>query len=211
MKPNPPDFQEASCHGLRFYRSRHSSIRRLKKLYAPTLHGHRIWDSSWLLIDYLSCLGLPSGLKVMEVGCGWGLAGIFCAKSLRAALTSVDADPRVFPFLNLHADLNGVRATTRQGYFQELTTGDLTGTDILLGADICFWDEQVEPLLGLMTRALAAGVAMILLADPGREPFERLAAGAGARFGARAFSLDARRPHALSGRLLKIAAPPFAA
>ncbi len=45
----------------------------------------------------------------MEVGCGWGLLSIYCAKNFQAQLTGVDADKNVFPFLKLHAKANGVK------------------------------------------------------------------------------------------------------
>jgi predicted nicotinamide N-methyase len=48
-------------------------------------------------------------------------------------------------------------------------------SDVLLGSDICYWDTMVNELQVLITRALAAGVRKIIIADPGRETFSRLA------------------------------------
>jgi len=97
MRPNTP--QQGSCLGASFYRIRHAHIRRLKRLHSPSALGFRVWGSCRLLMDYLKTLGLTAGLKVMDVGCGWGLAGIFCAHELKAKVTCVDSDPEVFEYL----------------------------------------------------------------------------------------------------------------
>jgi RNA polymerase sigma-70 factor (ECF subfamily) len=43
-------------------------------------------------MDYLEHQGLPRETRVMEVGCGWGLAGIYCAREHGARVTGLDAD-----------------------------------------------------------------------------------------------------------------------
>ena len=42
---------------------------------------------------------------------------------------------------------------------------------MLLAADVCFWDELVNPVFNLVNRAVRAGVKHILIADPERSPF----------------------------------------
>lgn len=191
--------------GVRFYRGGHSAIRRLKHDHAPLNFGFRVWTASWVLMEYLKDQRLPRGLNVMEVGCGWGLAGIFCAKALAASTTCVDADPAVFPFLRAHAELNEVDVKTVLKRFEDLGEADLAGIDVLIGSDICFWDEMSGPLLGLIGRALAAGVRQVLIADPGRSSFEELAAQAGREFGASTVTFSVRQPHPIQARILRIA------
>lgn len=200
--------REKNCQGVSFYQSRHARIRQLKHLHSPLGFGYRIWTSCWLLMDYLKALGIPLGLQVMDVGCGWGLAGIFCAKSLKATVTCVDADPEVFPFLRLHAELNQVQVFTLNKRYENLTSQELDDIDLLIGADICFWDEMPEQLNSMIDRALAARVRLILIADPGRTSFERLAEDCKANYGASTFNLAVRRPYPLSGRILKISNHP---
>jgi len=197
--------KEKTCHGVSFYQSRHARIRQMKRLHSPLGFGYRVWTSCWLLMDYLKALGTPPGLQVMDVGCGWGLAGIFCAKNLRATVTCVDADPEVFPFLRLHAELNRVQIATMHKCFENLTSQDLEGIDLLIGADICFWDEMLEQVISMIDQALASRVRLILIADPGRSSFEKLADYCAATYGANTFNLAVRRPHPLSGRILRIA------
>ena len=111
----------------------------------------------------------------MEVGCGWGLLGVFCAKKFDARVTGIDADPNVYPFLDLHARVNGVKVKTEKAKFQQLTVERLKKVDLLVGADICFWDELTPILFNLIRRALRAGVKQIIIADPSRSPFTELA------------------------------------
>ncbi len=157
-----------------------------------------------MLMDYLKAMGLPRGLKVMEVGCGWGLAGIFCAQNLDAEVTSVDIDPEVFHYLQLHAELNQVKVTTMHKRFEELSSMEFEQIDLLIGTDICFWDELSGALLRMIDRALASGVRRIVLADPGRSSFEKLASSCKAAYVANVFTLSVRKPHDIIGRILTI-------
>ncbi len=198
---------QRACNGVRFYQSRDPEIRALKREHSPEGFGYRIWTSCWLLMEYLKDLRLPESLRVMDVGCGWGLAGIYCAKALGARVTAVDADPEVFPFLRLHAELNDVELEILERRIEELTVPDLAGVDLLIGADICFWDEMQEPMLGLIDRALAAGVGLILIADPGRESFNALAEACAQRHEATTRSFYTLRPYPLQGRILRVINP----
>lgn len=192
------------AYGVHVLLSRHSNIRRLKRRSTPTRHGNRLWSSSWLLMDYLEKAGLSSGVRVLDVGCGWGLAGIFCAKRFHASVTGVDADPDVFPFLDLHASVNRVEIHTVHREFSRITTETLRGFDLLIGADVCFWEELVRPLKNLVLRALRAGVRGALIADPGRPPFEDVgkhfvAAGKG-----EILEWEVKQPRPSRGQILRI-------
>jgi predicted nicotinamide N-methyase len=199
--------KEGACLGVQFYRSRHARIRELKRQHSPSVFGYRIWSSCWLLMDYLKTLGVPPGARVMEVGCGWGMAGIFCAHELGADVTCVDADPEVFHYLRLHAQLNQVRVATLNRRYEDLAAPELDGLDLLIGADICFWDDMATRLLVMIDRALACDVGRIIIADPGRSSFMNLAASCVEAYGAKVFTLSVRRPYVFTGRLLVIGGP----
>jgi len=189
---------------LRAFGSRHRYVRQLKRLHTPATFGFRIWKSSWLLIDYIKREGFSDGLSVMDVGCGWGLAGIYCAKQYNAVVTCVDADAKVFPFLRLHSDANQVNIVTRNMSFDDLTVDHLTNIDVLIGADICFWNEMILPLERLIHCALKADVRLILIADPGRPPFDKLERHYLDRYSARSLDRKINRPYPFQGRILKI-------
>jgi predicted nicotinamide N-methyase len=155
----------------------HPEVRRLQQVAArPSLHGQKVWPTSFVLLDYLQQRGVARQARVLELGCGWGLVGIACAKTFQAHVTGLDADAAVFPYLQLHAQRNGVHIATRQGTFADLVPQELAAFDLIVGADICFWEELVDPLYQLVRHSVAVGVAEILIADPGRPPFDELCA-----------------------------------
>jgi len=171
-----PTSNSSEAFGLHILSSQHKDIRRLRKAQGiAELHGNKLWKSSYVLMDYLHEFPLQEHSRVLELGCGWGLGSIFCAKHFGADAVALDADESVFPFLELHADINKVSVNTYCGRFEDISEEDLSGFDAVIGADICFWDELQQPLTQLIERALAAEVGRIILADPGRPPFRAMA------------------------------------
>ncbi|HPQ55001.1 MAG TPA: methyltransferase domain-containing protein [Spirochaetota bacterium] len=191
--------------GLVILKNSHSEIRRIKKQDSiPSIHGNKFWYSSYFVMDYLLSHPLKPGSHVMEVGCGWGLAGIFCAKLFNARVTGIDADPDVFPYLHLHAKINNVSIHTEKKTFQRITSTKLSDVDILIGSDICFWDNMVRPLFNLFKRAMKSGVKQIVLADPGRSPFRELCELCSAEMKTSVLSREVSIPTKNSGSLLVI-------
>ncbi|MDE0909856.1 MAG: methyltransferase domain-containing protein [Myxococcota bacterium] len=165
-----------TAFGLKILNSTHPDVRRLKRDgNIPEIHGHKFWNSSFLIMNYLKKNPLPPRSRVMEMGCGWGLLGIYCAKNFDARVTGTDADKNVFPFLHLHAEINGVKVKTEAARFENLTVERLKKVDVLFGADVCFWDELTPVLFNLIKRARKAGVKKIIISDPSRSPFTELA------------------------------------
>jgi predicted nicotinamide N-methyase len=87
----------------------------------------------------------------------------------------MDADPAVFPYLNAVAALNGVATQSWVSRFEKVTQKNLKGIDVLVGGDICFWDELVKPVGKMIDRAIAAGVGTIVIGDPERPTFHEMA------------------------------------
>lgn len=192
------------AYRLRVLLSRHPEIKKLKRESIPGFHGNKFWISSWLLMDYFKRRGLKKGAHVMEIGCGWGLAGIYCAKKYDASVTGVDIDPEVFPFLNLHADINRVKINTLRRSYSGLTEQHLKGKDVMIGADICFWDKQVEQLKRLIVRALKLGVGLVLISDPGRPTFEKVGEYFKKKYDGEILDWTVQRPRPIRGSILKI-------
>ena len=167
---------QRTAFGLKILNSNHKEIRRLKRAgYIADIHGNKFWNSSFLIMDYLKKHPLKKNLKVLEIGCGWGLLGIYCARQVDAQVTGIDADEKVLPYMQLHAEQNGVCIEGKKMTFQQLTTAKLQDFDIIVGADICFWEEMSGMLLNLIKRAKKAGVSQVIIADPCRSPFTDLA------------------------------------
>jgi len=168
------------------------------------MHGTKQWSASWLLIDYINRCGMPKETRVMDVGCGWGLAGIYCAKGHGATVTGVDMDPEVFPYLRLHARLNEVDIGTISTDFDGLNHDVLEDIDVVIGSDICFWDTMVEPLKRFIRRAIATGVRAVIIADPGRPPFEDAARYFTRNNFGSVFDWTAKAPQSTRGRILRV-------
>jgi 2-polyprenyl-3-methyl-5-hydroxy-6-metoxy-1,4-benzoquinol methylase len=116
------DTRATHSRGIVVLKPSHPMIRKLKRdLPTPTIHGDKVWDSSWLLMDELRRNPPNKGDTLMDLGCGWGPLSVFAAKRLQQQVIGVDADDGVFPYLQLHAELNGVSIETRKRRFEKLT------------------------------------------------------------------------------------------
>lgn len=161
--------------GLTLLNNRHKDIRALRREHGyPTHHGNKVWRSSLLLMDYLQEFPIPKKARVLEVGCGWAVASLYCAKHFKARVTGLDLDASVLPFAEHHAKVNGVAINTVCQSYEKVTAKMLGEFDVLIGADICFWDELSGKLYNLVRRAHRAGVRSIIT-DPGRPPFTQMA------------------------------------
>lgn len=167
-------------------------------------HGDRTWRSSYLAMDWL--LRNPPGPgKAMELGCGWAALAVLCAKRFGMEVVGVDIDPEVAAAADILSRVNGVDLDFMEGSWSQLADDDLRGVDLLMGADICYWESQVDELFGTMRQAMRCGVGTVLIADPGRPSFDRLA-GRVRRDGIRCRKLkhSVGRPVPTSGYLLVV-------
>lgn len=198
---------EFTAFGLRIHKNAHPDMRRLKKTYGtPSIHGNKFWKSTYLLMDFLREYPISRGARVLEVGCGYGLGGIFCAKNFAAKVTSLDADDTVFPYLRHHAQLNCVELETWKCRYERVRKADLAEFDVVIGADICFWDEMSHALYNLARRANQNSKTRVILTDPGRQPFRDMAERAVEKLGADYLDWHVNHPHNASGLVLDIQA-----
>jgi predicted nicotinamide N-methyase len=195
---------EAEAYGVTILGSKHPWITERLEDGPPEIHGDKFWHTTWLLLDHLERLRLRPKTRVLEIGCGWGIASAYCAKVRGAKVTALDADPNVLPIAKLQAEANGVKIRTVEGRFESVPADLLRETDVVVGADICFWDELVDPLFGLIRRALRAGVQRVVLADPGRPCFEDLAALCEEQLRAILIDTETKKPTKADGYVLVV-------
>lgn len=155
-------------------------------------------------MDFLENSALPKGVRVLDVGCGWGLGGIYCAKKYGATVTGADIDPKVFPYLRLHAEINSVSVATILKGIDELTDSFLKDVDVIIGADICFWDTLGGSLERLVSRALDSGVKLVLIADPGRLPFDKFGEELVHNMKGQMWTRAVQHPYCINGKVLKV-------
>jgi predicted nicotinamide N-methyase len=183
----------------------HNDMRKLRQVEgAATIHGNKLWKSSSLLIDYLQLNPPPQNARILEVGCGWGISGIYCAKYFQAAVVASDADSSVLPYVNYHAQLNGAVIDTVRLPYEKITKAFLSQFDMVIGSDICFWDEMTDPLTKLIRRCYLAGVQRVVLTDPGRQPFRDMAAHCVEAYAALYENWSVPHPYNVSGLVLDI-------
>lgn len=194
------------AYGVKILNSNHRDIRQLKREgHVAEIHGNKFWNSSFLIMDYLKKeQPLKKNVRILEIGCGWGLLGIYCAREFNAKVTGIDADENVLPYMELHARMNDVKIEGQKMSFQQLTVEKLKSYDVILGADICFWDEMTGMLYNLIGRAMKAGVKQVMISDPCRPPFSALVERCRDKYGDKV-ELDERwlnRPVRASGEIL---------
>lgn len=132
--------------------------------------GLRVWDASLHLAYYLATEGaaLVESKTVLELGAGTGLLSILCAGPLKAArVVSTDGDAEVVGSIEFNADLNATLLEkpdkTRNLVAKVLDWADTpalsqvlqhegreVAPDLILGADITYDTESLEPLVAML-------------------------------------------------------------
>ena len=69
----PPVKHTLSAYGVWLFTDKNPTLKKIKKRVAPSVHGDRHWDSSYLLMDYFSEHRPRKNTRVLDVGCGNGL------------------------------------------------------------------------------------------------------------------------------------------
>jgi predicted nicotinamide N-methyase len=162
--------------GVKVLKSTHPEVRKIKRQQSGhSAHGNKVWRSSFVLLDYLENHPLKENSRALEIGCGWGLAGLYLSKFQTISVKGIDIDPSVQPYFELQNKINGCEIDFEACSFESLSHQTLAEYQYLIGTDICFWDELTQPLFDLIQKARTAGVTKILIADPGRPPFWALA------------------------------------
>ena len=193
---------ERKAFGLRILKNSHPEIRKIRRETGyPEIHGNKLWKSAFLLMDYLKQFPPAKNCRVLEVGCGWGLAGIYCAKKFKAHTTGLDADDTVFPYMQYHADINKVSVENWKCRYENVRKADLKHFDLIIGSDICFWDSMTAPLYNLMQRAYKVG-CRVVITDPGRPPYREMAEKCADKFDAIYNDWIVPHPHNASGLVL---------
>jgi predicted nicotinamide N-methyase len=162
--------------GLKVLKSTHPEVRKIKRLQSGhSAHGNKVWRSSFVMLDYLETHPLKENKSALEIGCGWGLTGLYLSKFQNIDVKCIDIDPSVKPYFELQNKINDHEIPFEACSFESLSQQTLSEYQYVVGTDICFWDELTQPLFELIKKARIAGVKKILIADPGRPPFWSLA------------------------------------
>lgn len=169
-----PEDHMQYAYGIYLLKVSHPWVRKMRKHIRPSEFGQKTWGSSFLAIDWLHENPLPAATRLLELGCGWAPIAIYAASQQHAKATAMDIDDHVFPYMDLHAEINECKVKALHASFADLTDKQLAKFDALAGADICYSSALNQELLALFERAQQAGVRQIIIADPGRSTFVEL-------------------------------------
>lgn len=106
------------------------------------------------------------GLRILEVGCGIGLASLVL-NHREADITATDHHPEAGPFLRENVRLNGGTPIPfqRTGWTD---VDDTLGTfDLIIGSDLLYQPDHAGELAGFIARHARARCDVVLV-DPGR-------------------------------------------
>ncbi|MCK5883801.1 MAG: class I SAM-dependent methyltransferase [Bacteriovoracaceae bacterium] len=161
-------------HNFKYFTGSHPKIRaHYLAGNRPTEFGNKVWATSLVLLNYLHERNFDlKNKRVLEIGCGQGLLGVYLAQEFDCQVTCSDLDPHVLPIAQLHAELNGVVIQTRVASFNDLKETDLKEFDLIIGAEVCYSEQVAQDIISLIKRSFASGVSHILIADPGRPDFD---------------------------------------
>jgi predicted nicotinamide N-methyase len=113
--------------------------------------------------------GLVGGKRVVDVGCGGGVASLACARA-GGRVVANDTDPLALEVTRLAATAQGLRVDT---LWADLTREDLPGdpAEVWLCGDLAY-DRSTAPLERSLLRAAAGRGATVLVADAERAYFD---------------------------------------
>lgn len=124
-----------------------------------------IWPSGEVLAHLMHAYPLGE-LKILEVGCGIGLASLVLNQR-QADITATDYHPAVAGFLAENVRINdGDPIPFIRADWAETNEG-LGQFDLIIGSDLLYEQWQAEDLANFIQRH-AAPVCQVILVDPGR-------------------------------------------
>ena len=126
------------------------------------------WAMRWPACEELARVCQPpwrfDAARVLELGCGCGLAGIAAAWGDRR-VTLTDGDPRAVALAKANAQLNGREVDAHVLDWRDPQRGEY---DAVIGADLLYQPDLHAPLLATLASVLTDD-GKALLADPGRQ------------------------------------------
>lgn len=144
------------------------------RLYLP--YWIYLWESSIGLAQHISqFLSVMSNNSVLEIGCGYGLAGsIACAVGANVVFTDFEYDALQFARHNLRQKYRLHAAYVQMDWSAPCFKN---GFDVILGADVIYEEHNWVQIIDLLDSLLAPN-GMAIFAEPNRKNadgfFERI-------------------------------------
>jgi predicted nicotinamide N-methyase len=129
-----------------------------------SLFGHA-WPSGQLLAEVMATQDI-AGKRILEVGCGLGLASLVL-RQRGADITASDHHPLAEVFMAYNAALNGLEAVPYRTLHWNLPNETLGDFDLIIGSDVLYERGHASLLAALLPRH-ARPTSDVLITDPGR-------------------------------------------
>lgn len=135
-----------------------------------------LWPASRALASFVARSSMVGpGVRVLEIGCGLGLAG-FVAAARGAQVRLTDIRPEALELARDNAFRLGLDVCVERLDWNALVDHE-TPVDVLLGADVLFSESAHGPIAAMIAQL----GAVALLADPNRRSADGFAAALDAR------------------------------
>lgn len=134
-----------------------------------------LWPSALHLAAHMATRPVVAGERILEVGCGLGLASLILHRR-GADVTASDCHPLVPDFLSVNAGLNDLTPLPyRHGNWALRSDADVPGLapsvqgrfDLIVGSDVLYERDDEGHLCHFIERHAAPG-AQVLIVDPNR-------------------------------------------
>lgn len=128
-----------------------------------------IWPAGLVLAEYAATCPID-GIRILEVGCGLGLASMVIA-ARGGNITASDVHPLAGEFLTRNAGRNRV-APPAFRIVDWRRQDDTAPYDVIIGSDLLYERGQPERLAAFLARHCAAA-GQVVITDPGRGQIAR--------------------------------------
>lgn len=128
-------------------------------------YGWMLWPSAIGLSTYILDNAYRfAGKRVLELGCGVGMAGVAAALS-GGIVTQTDYLDGALELSSRNANINGVTTTTFLGDWRDFPAALVDSSDIVIGTDILY-ERSMHPYLKVLLPMFTKRGVPVLIADP---------------------------------------------
>lgn len=124
-----------------------------------------VWPAGRLLANAMALHDI-AGKRILEIGCGLGLASLVLRRR-GADIVASDRHPLTEVFLAYNAALNAMPAVPYRRLDWDQPNDGLGRFDVIIGSDVLYEHQHPSMLADLLERHATAS-AEVLIADPGR-------------------------------------------